>query len=343
MSTAIQNGTRKASSIIPAPVLVSVVIPAYDCARYIVETLDSVLAQTFAGYEIIVVNDGSPDTEALEQVLAPYLGKIRYIGQANGGPSAARNRGIREARSKYIAFLDSDDTWLPHHLAKQIELLESNPSLALVYADSLYLQGDAPVGTAFERVPQDLHVTFETLVAERCTIGTSSVVASRQALLDAGGFEDQRRRSEDFDLWLRMAHRGAGMGYSREVQVRHRAGNGLAFDDNVMKQAQIDVYEKVLLTLPITGPQAELLCDKTQELQARLHMESARQALREGRFAEALAAARQARGFLKSTKLGILVVGLRFSPNLLRSAYCLYEQFLHRRRNRRLARFRASH
>src|SRR5260221_1550083 len=303
MSAAIQNGTRKESPLVLAPVLVSVVVPAYKSAAYIAEALNSVLAQTFSGYEIIVVNDGSPDTETLEQALIQYFAKIRYVRQANGGPGSARNRGIREALGKYIAFLDSDDSWLPGHLAKQVELLQSDPSLALAYSNSLLLQGDAPMGTAFERVPQDLHVTFETLVAERCTIGTSTVVASRQALLEAGGFEDQRRRSEDFDLWLRMAHRGARMSYSPAVQVCHRAGNGLAFDDNVMKQAQIDVYEKVLLTLPITGPQAELLCDKTQELQARLHLETARQALREGRFFEAEAAARQAGSFLKSTKL----------------------------------------
>src|SRR5258708_5045483 len=236
MSTAIQNGSGGQSSLVPVPVLVSVVIPAYRCAHYIVETLNSVLAQSFAGYEIIVVNDGSPDTDALEKALAPFLPKIRYLRQPNGGPSAARHLGIPEARTQHIPLLDSDDTWMPDPLAKPIELLESDPSLSLVYADSLYLQEDAPVGTAFQKTPQDLHVTFETLVSERCTIGTSTVVASRQALLEAGAFEDQRRRSEDFDLWLRMAHRGAGMGYSSAVQVRHRAGNGLAFDDNVMKQ-----------------------------------------------------------------------------------------------------------
>lgn len=348
MSSAIQNGTGASSGPstgedllgAPATVLVSVVIPAYQCTGTIVEALDSVVAQTFRDYEVIVVNDGSPDTEALEQALTPYTKKIRYVRQPNGGPSSARNHGIWMARGKYVAFLDSDDSWLPGHLAQQVELLEKDPALALVYSDALLLQADAPVGTAFGRVRQDLHVTFETLVAERCTIGTSTVVASRQALLDAGGFENQRRRSEDFDLWLRMAHRGAGMSYSPAVQVRHRAGNGLAMDDNVMKQAQIAVYEKVLLTLPITGPQAELLCDKTQELQARLHIETAKQALREGRFAEALAAARQAHSFLKGGKPALLVAGLRYFPKVLRSAYCVYEQFLERRQDRRLRRFR---
>ena len=341
MGTAIQNGAGKGLAGGLVPIEVSVVIPAYQCAGSIGEALDSVLAQTFSNYDVIVVNDGSPDTAELERVLEPYRGKIRYLRQENGGPSAARNLGIRESRAKYIAFLDSDDAWLPGHLAKQVAMLEAGAGVALVYSDALILRGDAPIGTAFARAPQDLTVTFEALVAERCTIGTSTVVASRQALLDAGGFEERRRRSEDFDLWLRMAHRGAGMQYSTDVQVRHRAGNGLAIDDNLMKQAQIDVYEKALLTLPITGPQAELLCGKTQELQARLHQETAKQELRRGRYAEALAAARLANHYLKSAKLGLLMAGLRVFPGALRSGYCLYEQLLEKREKRRQVRFQA--
>ncbi len=338
MNQAIHNGVGNEAA--PAPLLVSVVIPAYQSADYIVETLKSVQAQTFKGYEIIVVNDGSPDTEALEQVLTPFLTSIRYIQQENGGPGAARNRGIREACGRYVAFLDSDDLWLPNHLARQIELLASDPSLALVYSNALVLQGDTPVGTAFERIPQDLHVSFETLVSERCTIGTSTVVASRQALLDAGGFEDRRRRSEDFDLWLRMAHRGLKMSYSTSVQVCHRAGNGLALDDNVMRQAQIDVYEKALLSLPITGAQAELLCDKTQELQAILQISAAKEALRASRFPEALASAQQANRTLKSSKLSVVILGLRFFPRAFGAAYGAYERLLARKESRRVVRFK---
>ncbi len=339
MNTVMHKGTGKDAP--PTSVLVSVVIPAYQSAGYIAETLDSVLAQTFPRYEILVINDGSPDTEELERVLAPYLVSIRYMQQVNGGPSVARNRGVREARGKYVAFLDSDDTWMPDHLAKQVELLEGDPGLALVYSDAVLLKGNAPVGRAFERAPQDLTVTFEALVAERCSIGTSTVVASRQAVLEAGGFEDRRRRSEDFDLWLRMAHRGVGMRYSTGAQVRHRAGNGLAMDDNVMLQAQIDVYEKTLLTLPITGPQAELLCDKTQELQARLQLKLAKQALREGRFADALAAARRAEVILKSTKISFVIAGLRVAPRSLRAAFSAYEGWQERKQHRRQARLLA--
>ena len=340
MNTVMQKGTGKDAA--PASVLVSVVIPAYLCAPYIAETLNSVFAQTFPNFEILVVNDGCPDTEELERILAPYLSSIRYIKQANGGPSAARNRGIQEARGKYVAFLDSDDLWMPNHLYHQVQLLEADPSLALVYSDSLLLKGDVPMARAFERTPQDLQVTFEALVAERCTIGTSTVVASRQAVLDAGGFEDRRRRSEDFDLWLRMAHRGAAMSYSDSVQVWHRAGNGLALDDNVMRQSQIDVYEKALLTLPITAAQAELLCDKTQEVQSRLQMETAKEALRQGQFAEALAAATQANLTLKSAKLSVVIAGLRIFPSAVQAMYGTYERLLERATNRRMARFRSN-
>ena len=200
MTEASQNGATSDAK----PVLVSVVIPAYKCADYIVATLDSILAQSFTNFEIIVVNDGSPDTEALDRELGPYLASIRYIRQGNGGPSSARNRGVQEARGSYVAFLDSDDLWLPNHLANQMQLVQDNPALVLMYSDSLLLRDDLPFATAFEKNPQVPPVTFESLVAETCTIGTSTTVVSREAVLDAGGFEIGRHRSEDFDLWLRM-------------------------------------------------------------------------------------------------------------------------------------------
>jgi glycosyltransferase involved in cell wall biosynthesis len=332
----IQSGTLKTA---PPTISVSVVIPAYQCASYIGETLDSVLAQTFAHYEIVVVNDGSPDTDELEMSLAPYASLIRYLKQPNGGPSSARNRGIREAKGRFIAFLDSDDLWLPAHLTEQMKLLERDPKLALVYSDSVLLRGDAPIARSFELNPQGLHVTFEALVAETCTIGTSTVVASKQAILDAGGFDEERRRSEDFDLWLRMAHRGANMAYSEQTQVLHRAANGLASDDQVMKKAQIDVYEKMLLTLPITGAQAELLCNKTQQISARLQTDAAKEHLRAGRYLEALESVKNANTVLKSSKLAVLQAGLRYCPRIVRAFVVASERWRERKQQRRQQRF----
>src|SRR5690242_14802421 len=115
---------------------VSVIIPAYNAAAFIGETLDSVYAQTFNNFEIIVVNDGSPDTEALEQKLSSYPAKLRYLKQANQGAAAARNTGPRAAIGEFVAFLDADDTWLPQFLEKQVALLDNAPA-DVVWADSL--------------------------------------------------------------------------------------------------------------------------------------------------------------------------------------------------------------
>src|SRR5947209_18801381 len=100
---------------------VSVIIPAYNAAQYIGEALDSVFAQTFTDYEVIVVNDDSPDTAELERALAPYRERVVYIKQENRGPGGARNTAILKARGECVALLDSDDVWLPTFLAEQME------------------------------------------------------------------------------------------------------------------------------------------------------------------------------------------------------------------------------
>ncbi len=335
MTEASQNGATSVAK----PVLVSVVIPAYKCADYIVATLKSVFAQSFTNYEVIVVNDGSPDTAAVERALAPYLASIRYIQQENGGPSSARNRGVQEASGSYVAFLDSDDLWLPNHLANQMELLQKNPALVLMYSDILLLREDVPFATAFEKNPQLPPVTFESLVAERCTIGTSATVVSRQAVLDVGGFEIGRHRSEDFDLWLRIAHRGGAMGYSSTVQVCHRAANGLSCDHTAMNQAQIRVYEKLLTALPLTPAQSQLLCSKIAEMEPRLQIGIAKDSLLKDQFPEALAAVQQANSILKNGKLSVATVGLKLFPRFFGKSYKAYLQYLEQRERARLAHF----
>src|SRR5689334_6850738 len=107
--------------------LVSVVIPAFNRAFILPEALDSVLAQTWKDFEVLVVDDGSTDNT--EEVLEPYVARhgVRFLRQANQGPAAARNRGIEAARGKYVAFLDSDDLWLPIKLAVQIPRMEAQP------------------------------------------------------------------------------------------------------------------------------------------------------------------------------------------------------------------------
>src|SRR6478609_11350587 len=116
--------------------LVSVVIPAYNVSDYIAQALDSVLAQQYRHFEIVVVNDGSPDTPALEAALAPYRDRITYLQQENAGPSAARNLGVERARGELVAFLDGDDIWLPQYLSEQVARANADRGLAVIHADA---------------------------------------------------------------------------------------------------------------------------------------------------------------------------------------------------------------
>ena len=150
---------KKGSSL-----LVSIVVPVYNCPHCIAATLRSILAQSFTDYEIILVNDGSSDTALLEQALSPFLSFLRYFKQENQGPGAARNRGVEEARGYYVAFLDADDLWLPCHLANQAQILQNNANLVLVYANWFVLHGNALIERAFDRKPQSVPVTLDRLL-----------------------------------------------------------------------------------------------------------------------------------------------------------------------------------
>src|SRR2546430_792308 len=132
---------------------ISVIIPAYKTAHLIAGCLDSVFSQTFQDFEALVVNDGSPDTPELETVLQPYMERIVYIRQPNKRAAGARNTAIQQARGEFLAFLDSDDSWLPDHLASQMKLVDADPSLDLVYSNALLIGNPDRKRELMERCP----------------------------------------------------------------------------------------------------------------------------------------------------------------------------------------------
>src|SRR5882762_5194968 len=193
--------------MIPQEIKVSVIIPAYDTAKYIRETLDSVFTQTFENFEAIVINDGSPDTDELEQSLAPFRERIVYLKQENRGPSGARNTGIRHARGEYLAFLDSDDCWLPDFLASQMKLFIETPSLDVVYSDAQRFGDPATAGkTCMQTSPSNGPATLDSLIRMDCVVVASCTMARRQVVVDAGLFDESFRQCEDYDLWLRILY-----------------------------------------------------------------------------------------------------------------------------------------
>jgi GT2 family glycosyltransferase len=314
-------------SLSPEPparfVLVSVIIPAYQCADSIAQALHSVFQQTLRDYEIIVVDDGSPDREILEQELRPLADRIRLIQQENQGPSGARNTGIRAACGKYVAFLDSDDLWFPEHLATQIEMLENNPSLALAYADALLTVNRTPVRTYFEACPQSHPVTFQALVTEQCSVVTSCTVARREAVIQAGMFDREFRRCEDFDLWTRIVHSGYGADYSRKVQAVHHTRNGLSGDAEAMKRSLVAVYKKMAARPDISEEDRNCILKQLARAEAELALELCRKSLLAGDGERALSEAMAARRVIDTSRMRRLVVALRIAPRLTSWAYRL--------------------
>jgi len=204
---------------------VSVVIPAYNHARFIGETLESVLQQTFKDYEIIVVNDGSPDDTA--EVLRPYRDRkqIVYIEQANAGQAAARNRGIREASGEYIALLDDDDCWPPNKLEWQVERLGADPTICLIAGDSR----DAWATVLREQFTDPFPArtpTLESLFTGNPIYSPGQTLIRREALAACGGFREDIWGADDWDLYIRMCKTGRLVLHSRPALFyRRHAGN----------------------------------------------------------------------------------------------------------------------
>ena len=200
---------------------ITVIIPTYNCERYIGETVESVLAQTYPIHEVIVVDDGS--TDATERVLASYGSRIRYIRQANAGPPVARNTGLERATGDLIALLDSDDLWTPTKIERQVEYLCRHPDCALVYTD---MKTFDDTGIIEESVKVSRNLTlpsghiFPQVFAE--TLFQTSAVLMRKSCVDAvGGFDATLRMGDDYELFLRLAHQFE-LGYVDEPLVLYR-------------------------------------------------------------------------------------------------------------------------
>jgi len=315
-----------------SPVAVSVVIPAYNAAAHIAETLDSVFGQDFSDYEVIVINDGSPDTPALLDVLHPYRHRLVYLAQANGGVSSARNLGIRHARGEYVAFLDSDDLWMPGYLREQMRRVAADPSIDLIYSNGVKI-GESPLAgrTLMEGSPSHGPVTFENLVDEKCTVLLSCTVVKRGVLLDAGGFDEAFRRSEDFHLWLRLAFQGRHLAYHDQPLVRHRIRRGsLSHDRLTMIEAMIDVLRDIGERLPLTDGQRARVRHQIARRQAQLALEQGKRLFIMGQYkaaAQALARSCQSDpSRWRRARLRAIHLGVRIMPRLTRRLYDLRRQ-----------------
>ena len=181
---------------------VSVIIPTYKHQDFVLATLDSVFAQTFTDYEVIVINDGSPDDTA--RVLGPLAeaGRIRYLEQENTGQSVARNRGIAEARGEFIALLDDDDWWPPGKLQWQMDALARHPEAGMVGGPTNIVDAS---GNHIARTDFIPHVSFKACVMECPFVSPGQTLIRASLLRQLGGLNPAIWGADDWDLWLRIA------------------------------------------------------------------------------------------------------------------------------------------
>ncbi|MEE4265060.1 MAG: glycosyltransferase [Desulfobacteraceae bacterium] len=183
--------------------LVSVIIPTYNRAWVLKEAIDSVLAQDFRDFELIVVDDGSTDNTG--QILDAYHQDLMVIRQPNKGVSAARNRGIAAAGGGLIAFLDSDDLWLPRKLSSQIDFFNSNPAAVINQTEEIWIRNGVRVN------PRTRHHKLSGMIFEPslalCLVSPSAVMMKRSLFDEVGLFDEDLPACEDYDLWLRISWR----------------------------------------------------------------------------------------------------------------------------------------
>ncbi|MCT7987997.1 glycosyltransferase family 2 protein [Laspinema olomoucense] len=195
--------------------LISVIVPVYNLEQYIVETIQSVLAQTYKHFELIVIDDGSTDktAEICEEFQEP---KLKLIRQRNKGANAARNAGVRAAKGDYIAFLDGDDLWFPEKLAKHIKHLEQSPEVGISYSQSAFIdEAGNPMG--LYQMPKLTDITVRDVLC-RNPISNGSCAVLRQEVFEGIKFQDdlygtaedfywdeRLQGSQDLDCWFRIA------------------------------------------------------------------------------------------------------------------------------------------
>ena len=213
--------------------LVSVIIPTYTRGWVIQEAIDSVLDQDFSDYELIVVDDGSDDNTPA--ALAAYEKKITVLRQSNKGVSAARNRGIAEASGQLIAFLDSDDLWLPQKLSTQVKFFQDHPDAVISQTQERWVRNGVRVN------PKKRHHKFSGMIFEQslalCLVSPSAVMIKKSLFDTVGVFDENLPACEDYDLWLRISCRYP-VHLIDSTQIIKRGGHA----DQLSRAAGLDKY-----------------------------------------------------------------------------------------------------
>lgn len=221
----------------------SVIVPTYNRSSFALRAVESVLAQSFRDFEVIVVDDGS--TDRTTEAFRPYEGLVRYYRKANGGVSSARNFGIERARGRHIAFLDADDFWTTDKLDEVKMTIELHPEAALFYSGTYLVDAAGEIIGQHEAADLSGN-TYERLL-QGSSFVTSSVVARRECFEDCGpfyeGFE-AKAGAEDWDMWIRISRRYKLLGIQKKPLAYYMVHGG-----NTSKKEFVELNRDILMVL----------------------------------------------------------------------------------------------
>jgi glycosyltransferase involved in cell wall biosynthesis len=259
---------------------VSVITPAYNAARFLPGTIESVRAQTVQDWELIVVDDGSTDeTVGIAQRYVQDDPRIRLLRQENAGPSAARNHGMRGARGAFFAFLDSDDQWLPHFLEHQLDVFAHYPDTSLVTANAYYFGGPQdgqPRRPAAEGHPV---LTLENIIQNDSAVFIMTVFR-REVFDRIGGLDEAQWTSEDYDFWIRAALAGFVFRVStRPLALYRRHEGSLSADSARMLRGILHTYSKTRGACPAGSAAQQALERQIARFERELLLVEGKQAL----------------------------------------------------------------
>lgn len=226
--------------------LVSVVIPVFNQGDFVGDAIRSVLEQTYAPLELVVINDGSTDNTA--RVLHQFEGRARILDQPNRGAAAALNRGIRESRGPLVCWLSADDEFLPGKLEAQVAAFEGAPRMGMVHTGYERVDGE---GRHLETIvsPPEVHPDPFVTVFWRNSLNGSTVMLRREVFEETGGFDESLRADVDADMWLKIIRRW-GIGLVPGVYVRYRVhSNSLSANTTLMVVSMETVRRRNLAEL----------------------------------------------------------------------------------------------
>lgn len=222
---------------------VSIIVPTYNCSRFIEKALRSVFAQTYNDFEVIVVNDGSTDNTST--LLEKWSQLIIYLYQPNQGVSAARNLAISKSSGEFIAYLDADDIWCPTKLEKQVAFLDSYPNIGLVHSDaSIIDENDSIIHQRYnfekQRSPNQGYCIKELL--DYLTIIMPTVIERHECFIETIGFDKRLQYAEDYLRWVQLSLEGYAFGYIDEPLVMYRQRAGSLSRVDYLRQCEFMVH-----------------------------------------------------------------------------------------------------